>query len=216
MSTFANNNFVCSKRKQSEENYDLAPSLTKDSLSEFQTADHDDTPKRFKRLMATRTNMNTKKPGTHNVSTSKLDDVWKIRPGESFRQFNERIQAHEDGLKDKNAAPLRNHHLLNSKVPTCNNSKVSTSRLELTKPVSFADVKVCSKRRKDFLKERKKKLKSSREENQDDAEVRIDHVKFGDVVKAPPKLTVKPKMGLKKKPSFLQGRNQPPQTRYFS
>lgn len=150
-----------------------------------------DTPKSFQRLFRPKPKFNkdkqpseapaSKEKGKKNIVEKKSSEgkEWDILPGETFRQFNARIQAAEgQEKKPKEREPLNK-----------------------TAGQEFAEARGISEKRKKYLKKRDERLKvkKSRLSDEEDAEeYRWDSIGFGERVEAPPHLKAKPKAFKKK------------------
>jgi hypothetical protein len=149
-----------------------------------------DTPKAFKRLLQPVPKFNkqdkqkpSSEPQAAAASKAKSqkatkmpaqDKEWDILPGESFRQFNARIQAAEKGSTEKQ----------------------QREPLNKTAGQEFAEARGLSQRRKKYLKSRDERIKAKKSKtafSDDDEEYRWESVRFGERVEAPPQLKIKPK-----------------------
>lgn len=133
-------------------------------------------PKKFKRLVAPPAKK--AKPAVP-VAAKKEPSEWDVRPGESFKQFNERL-----GLSGSKA---ENPKKEGGEVGSGKNFK---SRLA----AEFAEARGIRSKRKEHLKQRdKKKNKKLAFDDEDMEEIRLDRHRFGETAEAPPVIRVKPK-----------------------
>lgn len=136
-------------------------------------------PKKFKRLVAPP--VKKVKPLVP-MASKKEPSEWDVRPGESFKQFNERLGiSGPKSDKPKNQQP-------SGEVGSGKNFK---SRLA----AEFAEARGLRTKRKEHLKQRdqKKKGKKPAFDVEDVEEIIMDRHKFGETVMAPPVIRVKPK-----------------------
>lgn len=114
------------------------------------------------------------KPGMTKQNAQ--DKEWDILPGESFRQFNARIQAAEKGSSER---------------------QQQREPLNKTAGQEFAEARGLSQRRKKYLKSRDERIKAKKSKtafSDDEEEYRWESsVRFGERVEAPPQLKIKPK-----------------------
>ncbi len=126
-------------------------------------------PKKFKRIL----NPLPKVAKPEALSKSQPDE-WDIRPGETFREFNQRIK---QGNQSKEG-----------KVNEVGSGKNFKTRIA----EEFAEARGLRTKRKEHLKKREEK-KKMRYQDSDDEDVIMESVRFGETVMAPPVLKVKPK-----------------------
>ena len=178
----------------------------------------DDTPRRFKELLQQSTTTKSKNTtaSSSRDGTSKVDDEWTVRPGESFREFNARIRQSgltvPPGVSEATRYPreFRNELPVRETLPV---KRFAAPELSDSAVVPGERTK---QKRKEYLKQRReaKKLKKrqtqvSTDENDADDDTRSasdisnrrassgSHLHTRDVVQAPPALKVIPKATLK-------------------
>lgn len=133
-------------------------------------------PKKFKRLVAP-----PKKKPSMPVASKKEPSEWDVRPGESFKKFNERL-----GISGSKGDKPKQQQ--SGEVGSGKNFK---SRLA----AEFAEARGLRTKRKEHLKQRdmKKKGKKPAIDVEDVEEIVMDRHRFGETVMAPPEIKVKPK-----------------------
>ena len=160
--------------------------------------EEDDTPSRFKLLM----NPPAKKITKTSQSTSKIDDEWIVRPGETFRQFNARIRS--SGLSLPPGVPEATRIHQESLHKGDHNKVDAQQRRPEMKVAPSEDARLSGEKtkqkRKAFLK-RKDEAKRRKTKNDDDTDaaynlVNMQRKNLRDVVQAPPNLKVRPKATL--------------------
>lgn len=178
-----------------------------------ETYEEDDTPRRFKELLSPRP-----KPvrEVRKEAKSAKSDVWTVRPGETFREFNARIrEAGESvppGIPTTFRAGARTPGVKRDEEPmpepmpkpmllkrTAEETPLEDERAKTRKQERL-------RQRRDQIKEKKER---KREEKHEDA-VWIERRGLRDVVRAPPALKVLPKATLKIKKSHHQDLSERP------
>ena len=160
--------------------------------------EEDDTPSRFKFLM----NPPAKGIIKSSQRTSKIDDEWIVRPGETFRQFNARIRS--SGLSLPPGVPEATRVRQENPHKEYHNQVDSLERRPGVRVVPSEDTRLSGERtkqkRKAFLR---RKDEAKRRKTKDDEygatcnQVNMQRRHLRDVVQAPPNLKVRPKATLK-------------------
>ena len=163
----------------------------------------DDTPRRFKNLMAPKPAKSTKSAHHTPASAPREDGPWTVRPGETFRDFNARIRA--AGLSTPPGIPetFRGAHPVvkrSTEDTTTDPQDRTVKRPAPVKPMpkflpaAASPENEKKRKRKEALKQRKATKRARAEGESDYDEYEIKGLR--DVVKAPPQL-VTPKATLK-------------------